>query len=143
MPFSFIFTMSNSFQNELFSENVLINNFSFLILLKFKSSFTFSFKNVLWLPESNSIHNVDFFVSFKLLIQVLAVCNKTTLLLQFLTFTAVESIWRATELFQFPSVPAVWFELGEFVLKLEVLESELLVRLVLSCFKQTEILCFL
>ena len=143
MPFSFIFTMSNSFQNELFSENVLINNFSFLILFKFKSSFTFSFKNVIWLPESNSIRNMDFFVSFKLLIQVLAVCNKTTLFLQFLIFTAVVSVWRATELLQFPSVPAVWFELGEFVLKLEVLESELLVRLVLSCFKQTEILCFL
>ena len=32
MPFSFIFTMPNSFKNELYSEKVLINNFSFLIL---------------------------------------------------------------------------------------------------------------
>ena len=32
MPFSFIFTMLNSFKNELYSEKVLINNFSFLIL---------------------------------------------------------------------------------------------------------------
>ena len=59
MPFSFIFTKSNSFKYELFSENVLIN-FSFLILFQLKSSFTFSFRNVLWLPESNSMRNMDF-----------------------------------------------------------------------------------
>ena len=76
MPFSFIFTMPNSFKNEIYSEKVLINNFSFLILFNFKSSFTFSFRNVFWLPVSNSIRNVDFFVSFNLLTQVLAVCDK-------------------------------------------------------------------
>ena len=59
MPFSFIFTMSNSFKYKLFSENVLIF-FSFLILFQFKSSFTFSFRNVLWLRELNSMRNMDF-----------------------------------------------------------------------------------
>ena len=142
MPFSFIFTMSNSFKKEPFSENVIINNFSFVIVFKFKSYFTFSFKNVLWFPESNSIRNDDFIVLIKLLTQVLAVCNKTGLLLQLPTFTAVESVWRATELFKFPSVPVVWFELGKIVLKLEELGSEFLFRLVLSFFKQAEILCF-
>ena len=109
-----------------------------LILFKFKSSFTFSFKNVLWLPESNSIRNVDFLVSFKLQKHALTICNKTTLFVQLLTFTAAESVCRDTELFKFPPRPAVWFDLGEIVLKLKVLESELTVTLVLSFFKQIE-----
>ena len=79
--------MSNSFKSELFSENILIKFFHIFIQ---KRSLT---SNAVWI----------FFVSFRLLIQVVDIYRCRIGL-------------KGTELFKFPLGPSVWFELEELVL---------------------------